>query len=104
MADKWHGPYKVIKVVGQGTLEIKRLDQREQNKIINVAIIKPYTQPTTEQVEQPAPASPEKQKRRRKVYEKNPEFERVTRSKKPIDNLISTSEKLNIQPPLITNS
>ena len=87
-ADKWQGPYKVIKVLGQGTLEIKRLDKRENNKVVNVAIIKPFKQPTAEQIEQPGPATEgiPKKKRERKVYEKNPEFERNTRSKKPIKN------------------
>ena len=32
LAEKWQGPYKVIKVLGQGTLEIKRLDQNEIEK------------------------------------------------------------------------
>jgi hypothetical protein len=81
LAEKWQGMYKVIKLLGQGTLEVKRLDWKENSRVVNVAILKLFKQLTAEPIEQPAPLPTlpcSRKKRERRVHVPKPKFERFT--------------------------
>jgi hypothetical protein len=93
------GPYKVIKNLGQGTLEIKRLYKKENSMVVNMAIVKPFKQPTREQIEQQEPCqhSMPKSGRERRIF-RNCNLRELQEAKKQIENLIitpSSEEKKN---------